>query len=127
METSEKKKVKTSVVIYTIIIIILSTLFVYQFFGNQNKITTIVESTNDLIKEQTVLIEDLKKDNDIQMDSLMEIKEKHEKTICEKDSITDKQRFLFKKREKKYHKKIDSLIQVIDTYRPSDLRPVKKL
>jgi hypothetical protein len=124
-ETNVNKKVKTSVIIYATIIFILSTVFVYLFFGNQNKITTIVESTNTLIKEQTVLIEDLKKDNDVQMDSLIEIKEKHEKTICEKDSISDKQRILFKKREKKYHKKIDSLVRVINTYQPSDLEPVK--
>jgi len=123
---SNNKTSKLKIIIYIIIMFVVATSFVYFFFGNQNRISFTVESTNELIKEQKVLIEDLKRGRIIQNDSFTFVQQKHEKHISKKDSILKKEKFIFNEKVKKYKKEKDSLINIINSFKQSDLEPIKK-
>lgn len=122
----EKLKKSKIVIIYAVLIMLLSTSIVYLFFGNQNRISFTVESTNELIKEQNVLLEDLKRGRIAQKDSFVYIQKSHETSLKKKDSLSKKEKLAFKEKEKQYNEKIDSLVSIINGFQQSDLEPIRR-
>lgn len=119
------KNQKIQILFYAFVVFILTSLLVFLFFGNQNEVTFKIQSADDVIKQQSVLIQDLTSGRVAQNDSVKVLKNKTKNQTLELTKLNS-ELVEYKKNEKIYNNKIDSLSNIINTYQKSDLMPIKR-